>query len=166
MASPARRKLTGRRPSRPPKAPIRSGSGPESPSPSMPKPHPVALVPTPAALVHELGSCVTEADIAQVLYRGLQPLFGYDVVNLHVLEREGWYHSLSMDSGVLQDLRRRPLSGSVFVKQYAHPRTVVIPLDPKRQEISKGPRARRETKFAISVPIDHPGQPTPSLIYH
>src|SRR5260370_7862691 len=148
MASPARRKLTGRRPSRPPKAPIRSGSGPESPSPSMHKSPPAALVPTPAALVHELGSCVTEADIAQVLYRGLQPLFGYDVVNLHVLEREGWYHSLSMDSGVLQDLRRRPLSGSVFVKQYATPRTVVIPLDPKRHHITNGPGAAPHTQIA------------------
>src|ERR1019366_4091781 len=50
-------------------------------------------VATPGALVHELGSCVTEADIVQVLYRGLEPIFGYDVVLLQVLEREGWYHS-------------------------------------------------------------------------
>ena len=41
---------------------------------------PVAL-PAPASLVHELRSCVTEADIVQVLYRGLSSLFGYDVVN-------------------------------------------------------------------------------------
>src|SRR5216683_3124580 len=115
MASSPRSKLKGRRPSRPPKARVRSGSGPERPAPMHKSHAAAAVVPTPAALVHELGSCVTEADIAQVLYRGLHPLFGYDVVNLHVLEREGWYHSLSMDSGVLQDLRRRPLSGSVFV---------------------------------------------------
>src|SRR2546427_9642353 len=121
--------------------------------------------PNPAGLVHELGSCVTEADIVQVLYRGLNPLFGYDVVNLHVLEREGWYHSLPMDSGVLQDLRRRPLSGSVFAKQYAHPRTTVIPLDPKRQEISKGPGVGRVTKFAIWVPIEHQGEVIGSVIY-
>jgi hypothetical protein len=38
---------------------------------------------TPAALVQELESCITEADIVQVLYRGLEPLFGYDVVVLH-----------------------------------------------------------------------------------
>src|SRR5690348_8360643 len=63
--------------------------------------HAEADEPNPAALVHELGSCVTEADIVQVLYRGLNPLFGYDVINLHVLEREGWYHSLPVDSGVL-----------------------------------------------------------------
>src|SRR5216684_2714552 len=165
MASSPRSKLKGRRPSRPPKARVRSGSGPERPAPMHKSHAAAAVVPTPAALVHELGSCVTEADIAQVLYRGLHPLFGYDVVNLHVLEREGWYHSLSMDSGVLQDLRRRPLSGSVFVKQYANPRTVVIPLDPKRQEISKGPGAGRETKFAIWVPIEHQGEVIGSVIY-
>src|SRR6266849_4063969 len=165
MASSPRSKLKGRRPSRPPKARVRSGSGPERPAPMHKSHAAAAVVPTPAALVHELGSCVTEADIAQVLYRGLHPLFGYDVVNLHVLEREGWYHSLSMDSGVLQDLRRRPLSGSVFVEQYANPRTVVIPLDPKRQEISKGPGAGRETKFAIWVPIEHQGEVIGSVIY-
>src|SRR3989454_11058885 len=113
---------------------------------------------TPAALVHELGSCVTEADIVQVLYRGLHPVFGYDVVNLHVLEREGWYHSLPMDSGVLQDMRRRPLSGSVFATPYAHPRTGVMPLDPKRQSISKGPGAGRTPKLVIWVPIEHQGE--------
>src|SRR5258708_12221429 len=69
-----------------------------------------------------------------------------------------------MDSGVLQDLRRRPLSGSVFVKQYANPRTVVIPLDPKRQEISKGRGAGRETKFAIWVPTERQGEVIGSVI--
>ncbi len=163
MASSARSKLKGRRPSRP-KAATANGSGPEKAAP-MHRSHPAAVAATPAALVHELGSCVTEADIVQVLYRGLAPLFGYDVVNLHILDREGWYHSLPMDSGVLQDLRRRPLSGSVFAKQYAHPRTTVIPLDPKRQEISKGPGAGRETKFAIWVPIEHQGEVIGAVIY-
>src|SRR5260370_7623704 len=95
MASSARRKLTGRRPSRPPKVPIRSGSGPERPAPSLHKSHPVAVVPTPASLVHELGSCVTQADIPQVLYRGLQPLFPYHVLTLPVLKRTPCYHPLS-----------------------------------------------------------------------
>src|SRR5690349_19541703 len=67
---------------------------------------------SPSALIHELSTCATEADIVQVLFHGLQPVFGYDVVLLHVLEREGWYHSVPVDSGVLQDLRRRPLSDS------------------------------------------------------
>ena len=48
------------------------------------------VTPSAAALVHELGSCVTEADLVQVLYRGLHPRFGYEVIVLHVLEREGW----------------------------------------------------------------------------
>src|SRR5713226_5762742 len=157
MASPARSKLKGRRPSRPPKAPAANGSGPERPA-LVHRSHPAAAAATPAALVHELGSCVTEADIVQVLYRGLAPLFGYDVVNLHILDREGWYHSLPMDSGVLQDLRRRPLSGSVFAKQYAHPRTVVILPDPKRVSVEgKGPGVGREPKFGIWVPIEHQG---------
>ena len=121
--------------------------------------------PTPAAIVHELSSCVTEADIVQVLYRGLHPLFGYDVVNLHVLEREGWYHSLPMDYGVLQDSRRRPLSGSVFAKQYANPRTTVLDLDVKQQVVSKGPGHGRDTKFAIWVPIEHQGEVIGSVIY-
>jgi len=124
-----------------------------------------APLPSSAALVHELGSCVTEADLVQVLYRGLHPLFGYDVINLHVLEREGWFHSLPMDSGVLQDVRRRPLRESVFSKQYANPRSVVIPLDPKRQEAAKGPGAGRQTKFAIWVPIEHQGEVIGSVIY-
>jgi signal transduction histidine kinase/transcriptional regulator with GAF, ATPase, and Fis domain len=129
------------------------------------RPHAEAQVPNAAALVHELGSCVTEADIVQVLYRGLHPLFGYDVVNLHVLEREGWYHSLPIDSGVLQDLRRRPLSGSMFAKQYANARTVVIRLDPKRASEAKGPGAGRWPKFAIWVPIEHQGEVIGSVIY-
>ncbi len=103
--------------------------------------------------------------MVQVLYRGLHPLFGYDVINLHVLEREGWYHSLAIDSGVLQDVRRRPLRDSVFAKQYANPRTEVIPLDPKRQEMGKGPGVGRETKFAIWVPIEHQGELIGSAIY-
>ncbi|TAN31398.1 GAF domain-containing protein [bacterium] len=142
---------------------------PESPAPGGRPVRPVAArrsnTLTPAAVAHELGSCVTEADIVQVLYRGLHPLFGYDVVNLHVLEREGWYHSLTMDSGVLQDLRRRPLSGSVFARQYASPRSTVIPLDPKRQEMSKGPGAGRDTKFAIWIPVEHQGEVIGSVIY-
>src|SRR5882762_9911175 len=101
MATPARKRL--RRPATPRRA--------ASPSRARPQPLAVSRRPqkaspsTPAALVHELGSCITEADIVQVLYRGLEPLFGYDVVVLQTLEREGWYQSLAIDSGVLQDMR-------------------------------------------------------------
>ncbi|TMF41028.1 MAG: hypothetical protein E6I30_00775, partial [Chloroflexi bacterium] len=72
-----------------------------------------------SALVHELGTCVTEADLLQVLYRGLQGKFGYDAINLQVLEREGWYHSQPIDSGVLQDVRRRPVRESSYARQFA-----------------------------------------------
>ncbi len=120
---------------------------------------------TPAALVHELGSCVTEADIVQVLYRGLQPLFGYGVVLLQVLEREGWYHSLAIDTGVLQDLRRRPVSASVFAHLYKNPRTAVVPNDPKKKEVGRGPGARRMTKLSIWVPVEHQGELIGSVIY-
>jgi len=164
MASPARSKFRGRRPPSPPEGPELNGNRHDRPA-ATPRVHHEALVPSSAALVHELGSCVTEADLVQVLYRGLHPLFGYDVINLHVLEREGWFHSLPMDSGVLQDVRRRPLRESVFSKQYANPRSVVIPLDPKRQEAAKGPGAGRQTKFAIWVPIEHQGEVIGSVIY-
>src|SRR2546428_1592802 len=164
MASPARSKFRGRRPPSPPEGPELNGNRHDRPA-ATPRVHHEALVPSSAALVHELGSCVTEADLVQVLYRGLHPLFGYDVINLHVLEREGWFHSLPMDSGVLQDVRRRPLRESVFSKQYANPRSVVIPLDPKRQESAKGPGAGRQTKFAIWIPIEHQGEVIGSVIY-
>src|SRR4029077_19954268 len=164
MASPARSKHRRRRPSGPVEAAELNGSRHKKPAAGR-RQHAEAPAPNAAALVHELGSCVTEADIVQVLYRGLQPLFGYDVVNLHVLEREGWYHSLPIDSGVLQDLRRRPLSGSMFATQYANARTEVIRLDPKRASEAKGPGAGRWPKFAIWVPIEHQGEVIGSVIY-
>ena len=120
---------------------------------------------TPAELIHELSSCVTEADIVQVLYRGLEPLFGYGVVLLQVLDREGWYHSLAIDTGVLQDLRRRPLAGSFFADHYKNPRTTVKALDPKWREQGKGPGASRTTKLSIWVPVEHRGEVIASLIY-
>src|SRR5205807_4258708 len=91
-----------------------------------------------AAIVHELGTCVTEADLVQVLYRGLNTRFGYDAINLQVLEREGWYHSLPIDFGVLQDLRRRLVRDSNFARQFANPKTTVLPLGSSRLEIGKG----------------------------
>ena len=81
---------------------------------------------SPAPLIHELSTCATEADIVQVLFYGLQPLFKYDVVLLHVLEREGWYHSQPVDSGVLQNMRRRPLVSSAFAQHYSAPRATVV----------------------------------------
>ena len=118
-----------------------------------------------AALVHELSSCVTEADIVQVLYRGLHQRFGHDVVNLHVLEREGWLRSLAIDSGVLQDVRRRPLQDSAYAPQYASFRTAVLTIQAKPQEVAKGPGVGRNAKSAIWVPVEHQGQPIGSVIY-
>ena len=66
-----------------------------------------------ARLVHALPTCGTEADIVQLLYSELHPVFGYDPINLQVLEREGWYQHLAIDHGLLQDVGRRRLSESV-----------------------------------------------------
>ena len=122
--------------------------------------------PSASALIQELGTCVTEADLVQVLYRGLQRRFGYNAINLQVLEREGWYHSLPIDAGVLQDIRRRPLSESMFAGQFANPRTTVLPLESTQQEKGKGPGARVKSRLAIWVPVRHQGELIGSIIYH
>src|SRR5450759_4942884 len=123
------------------------------------------LGPSAAALIHELGSCVTEADLVQVLYRGLGPRFAYDVINRHVLEREGWYRSLSIYSGVLQDLRRRRLRDSMFARQYANPRAAVLTSLSRGQLVGKGPGTGRQTKTAVWVPVEHHGELIGSVIY-
>ena len=123
--------------------------------------------PSAAALVQELGTCVTEADLLQVLYRGLQGKFGYDAINLQVLEREGWYHSLPMDAGVLQDVRRRPVRESTYARQFANPKTTVAPIQSDRPlEKGKGPGVRVRSKVAIWVPVMHQGELIGSVIYH
>jgi two-component system, OmpR family, phosphate regulon sensor histidine kinase PhoR len=141
--------------------------------PRRPKATPIARPARPevrarsaSALIHELSSCVTEADLVQVLYRGLQPQFGYDVINLHVLEREGWLHSLAVDSGVLQDPRRRPLKESMYARQYAYPKTTVVSTESAAQEVAKGPGVGRQAKFAIWVAVKHQGELIGSVIYH
>jgi hypothetical protein len=109
------------------------------------------VAPSAGALIHELGSCATEADLIQVLYRGLSPRFGYEAINLHVLERGGWYHSLAIDSGVLQDVRRRPLRESAVAKQYANPTPTILPGSSKAELYARGPGAGRHVRFAIWV---------------
>jgi two-component system phosphate regulon sensor histidine kinase PhoR len=101
----------------------------------------------------------------QVLYRGLEPLFGYDVVVLHGLEREGWYHSLPIDSGVLQDIRRRPLADSAFAHLYDDPRITLVPVKAEREEQAKGPGAGRSPRLVIWVPVEHQGEVIGSVIY-
>jgi PAS domain S-box-containing protein len=122
--------------------------------------------PSVNALVHELGTCVTEADLLQVLYRGLQGKFGYDAINLQVLEREGWYHSNVIDAGVLQDVRRRPVHESSYADQFANPKTTVLPVQSTRQEFGKGPGGSVRSKMAIWVPVTHQGELIGSVIYH
>jgi GAF domain-containing protein len=124
-------------------------------------------VTTPSALAHELASCITEADIIQVLYRGLEPLFGYDVVLLQVLEREGWYHSMAIDSGVLQDIRRRPLADTALAQLYADPRATLVPVkaEPSRKEHAKGPGAGQSPRLVIWVPVEHQGVVIGSVMY-
>lgn len=118
-----------------------------------------------AALVHELGSCVTEADLLQVLYRGLHTRFNYDVILLQVLEREGWYRSLPIDSGVLQDMRRLVLSKSIFAKLYANPRLTVVPIALSSQQVGRGPGVGRQVRFAVWVPVMHQGEVIGSVVY-
>ena len=103
----------------------------------------------------------------QVLYRGLEPLFGYDVVVLQGLEREGWYHSLAIDSGVLQDIRRRPLADSAFAQLYADPHTTLLPVKavPTNKEHAKGPGAGRSPRLVIWVPVEHQGDVIGSVNY-
>src|SRR6266852_5688924 len=127
----------------------------------------VGRSPSAAALIQELGTCVTEADLLQVLYRGLQGKFGYDAINLQVLEREGWYHSLPMDAGVLQDVRRRPVRESVYVEQFANPKTTVVPIESDLPlEKGKGPGRQVRSKLAIWVPVMHQRELIGSVIYH
>jgi two-component system phosphate regulon sensor histidine kinase PhoR len=166
MASPARRPPRRHSTTRP--TPVReSGAGRPPLAIRARRSSKGVVAQTPASLLQELGTCVTEADIVQVLYRAFQPLFGYDVVLLHVLEREGWYHSMAIDTGVLQDLRRRPLGESRLAWCYENPRTTLIPVEtaPRQQEQAKGPGAGRGTKLAIWVPVEHQGEVIGSVIY-
>ena len=126
---------------------------------------PAVPAPTPAKVLQELASCLTEADILQVLYRNLQPRFGYDVILLTVLEKDGWYHALPIDNGVLQDSRRRPVSGSAFARQYANPKLAVLPAGSKTQQVGRGPGTGRMVKFVIWAPVEHQGKLIGAVVY-
>jgi two-component system phosphate regulon sensor histidine kinase PhoR len=128
---------------------------------------PTTIVPaaTPAELLHELASCLTEADMLQVLYRNLQPKFGYEVILLTVMEKGGWYRSLPIDSGVLQDSRRRPISGSAFARQYAKPKLSVLQAGTKAQQVGRGPGTGKRIRFVIWAPVEHQGELIGAVIY-
>jgi PAS domain S-box-containing protein len=119
-----------------------------------------------ARLVRALSNCVTEAHLVQVLYAELHPAFGYDSVNLHVLEREGWYHSLAIERGVLQDVRRRQLVESYFAGYYREPLPQVVEAAAAPATlIGRGPGLARRPRTLIWVPIIRGGQPIGSVSY-
>ena len=103
----------------------------------------------------------------QVLYRGLQKKYDYGAVNLQIVEREGYYHSLAVDAGVLQDMIRRPVKESTYARQFANPKTTVVPIESNLELVKgRGPAARTRTKVAIWVPVKHQGELVGSVIYH
>jgi signal transduction histidine kinase/GAF domain-containing protein len=117
-------------------------------------------------LVRALSSCATEADLVQVLYAELRQEFGYDSINLQVLEREGWYHSVAIDRGVLQDVRRRLLVESLFADFYRDPRArVVEPPMAATHPRGRGPGLARRPRTVIWVPVLHGGRPVGSVSY-
>src|SRR5262249_41846938 len=117
-------------------------------------------------LVRALSSCATEADLVQVLYAELSKAFGYDSINLQVLEREGWYHSLAIDRGVLQDLRRRLLVESSFADCSRAPRARVLEPPAAATHLrGRGPGVSKRPRMLIWVPVVHGGRPVGSVSY-
>jgi signal transduction histidine kinase/transcriptional regulator with GAF, ATPase, and Fis domain len=112
-----------------------------------------------------LSSCMTEADIVQVLYAELHREFGYDVINLHVLEREGRLHALVVDHGVLQDVKHHLLAESSFAEHYGEPRPRAGQTTDLAAYSGRGPGARKRPQTYIWVPIFHRGQTIGSVIY-
>jgi PAS domain S-box-containing protein len=101
-----------------------------------------------------------------VLYAELHPVFGYDSINLQVLEREGWYHSLPIDRGVVQDVTRRLLSESYFADYYKEPRPYVV--QPRRETpvlTGRGPGVTLRPRTLVWLPLIRGGQPVGSISY-
>lgn len=90
-----------------------------------------------------------------MLYARLRPLFGYDVINLHVLEREGWCHYVVMDQGVLQDVRRHRLIDSYFLPHYRAGTAATEHFTHARFERGRGSGAPRWPQTYIWMPIRH-----------
>lgn len=113
-----------------------------------------------------LMSCATEADIVQVLYVELHPRFGYDIISLQVLEREGRLHSLVVDSGVLQDVHHFLLTESRHANNYLDPKPTVDHVEPDRGFTrSRGPGATRRPQTLIWIPLFNGGQVIGSIVY-
>jgi hypothetical protein len=114
------------------------------------------------AVIRELGSCATEQDVVQVLYADLHPAFGYDTITLQVLEREGWYHSLAVQRGVLQDTRREQLAGTSLGDLYEQGRTSVLDVGANGWADAvwlQPPGAGRRPRLGIWVPVHRLGRP-------
>ncbi len=121
--------------------------------------------PSVAELVHALSTCATEADIAQVLYARLSGPLGYDVVNLQVLEREGWIHRLVVDQGVLQDLRRMRVDQSFFAPQYAAGEIAAGHFDELPYQQGRGPGMPARPHTYVFVPVHHRRELVAAVVY-
>jgi PAS domain S-box-containing protein len=116
-------------------------------------------------LTGALASCMTEADIVQVLFSELRREFGYDVITLHVLEREGHLHALVVDHGVLQDVEHHPVAQSSFAVHYEDPQPHVGRTPDLEAHPGRGPGARKRPTAYVWVPIFHRSQVIGSVIY-
>ncbi|MGH7777989.1 MAG: GAF domain-containing protein [Candidatus Dormibacterales bacterium] len=118
-------------------------------------------------VISALRACATEQDIVQVLYGRLRPLFGYEAINLHVLDREGWFHYIAVDEGVLQDSQYRRLADSVVEPFYRAGTTQVMypTLPPEEAFTSRGPGGARAPRTVIWVPVEHQGSLIGSILY-
>lgn len=119
-------------------------------------------------MIRGLQGSVTEADIVQVLYAGLHPVLGFDVINLQVLEHEGWYHSVAVERGVLQDIRRRLISETSLGHLYEQPRTTIIDARPGPEYsyvVTRSPGGDRNPRLVIWVPVLHQDRPLGSISY-
>jgi signal transduction histidine kinase len=127
--------------------------------------HELTRRPDRDALIRALATCATEADVVQVLYSQLRPLFGYDALNLQVLEREGWHHRLIVDQGVLQDIKRMPVAESYFARNLAEGAVSVGRFSGAKVNYGRGPGAPDQPRSFIWVPIRHRGEMTGAVAY-
>ncbi|MGH7911420.1 MAG: ATP-binding protein [Candidatus Dormibacteraceae bacterium] len=116
-------------------------------------------------LMRALATCATEADIAQVLYARLSAAFGYDIVNLQVVERGGWVHRVVVDQGVLQDLRRLRVDDSYFAAQYHDGVISTGHFEGPPLEHGRGPGTPTRPRTYIWVPVAHRGELVAAVIY-
>jgi signal transduction histidine kinase len=118
-----------------------------------------------AKLARALATCATEADVVQVLYSRLSHVYGYDVIDLQVLERDGWCRRVVVDHGVLQDTRRFRVDESYFSDQYREGKTAVgHPLNAK-QEHGRGPGTPKRIRTFVWVPIRHRRRLIGAVVY-